>query len=135
MKKMSITITDYHNLIGLLEMALLKNKVSELLQGLRNDLRNAKRISQVNIPKTIVTMNSRVMLFDPQTGRQVILTLTYPHNADLEKKKISVFSPLGVALLGATEGETITWEVPSGTSHLIIKKVLYQPEAEGHYHL
>jgi regulator of nucleoside diphosphate kinase len=135
MRRMSITITDYHNLMGLVEMALLKNKMSGQLRNLLDNLKNAKRVSQVNIPKNIVTMNSRVLLADRDSDRQMIITLTYPHSANPQKNKISVFSPEGAALLGASEGEPITWEVPSGQTHLTIKKILYQPEAEGHYHL
>ena len=56
-------------------------------------------------------------------------------DTNLNEMKVSVFSPIGTAILGYREGSTIEWEVPSGTSTIIIKKILYQPEAAGEYHL
>ena len=40
---------------------------------------------------------------------------------------------LGVAILGYRVGDEFEWEVPSGKRHLRIEKILYQPEAAGHY--
>lgn len=128
---MLITITDYHNLTGLLEMGLLKNKVSPVMEELQTNLKNARRVSQVKIPRNIVTMNSKVQLVEEITGNELIITLTYPHNADIANRKISVFTRQGAALLGGVEGDLVTW----ASLQYKIKKVLYQPEAEGHYHL
>jgi regulator of nucleoside diphosphate kinase len=44
-------------------------------------------------------------------------------------------SPIGTAILGYKEGDRITWEIPSGTIEIFIKKIIYQPEAAGGYHL
>jgi regulator of nucleoside diphosphate kinase len=131
--RMHITITDYHNLMGLIEMARLKNKESEVMKKLLSELKQARRVSQVNIPRKVVTMNSKVMLVEEETGKQVIITLVYPHSADTSGKKLSVFSSAGSALLGASEGDTIGCGNPSVRYKIL--KVLYQPEAEGHYHL
>lgn len=116
-------------------MAKLKNHVTPTMAKLVRALQTARRYTQVNIPKDVITMNSRVMLEDKNTGSQVIITLAYPHHADPTKRKISVFSPQGCDLLGAREGDVIAWEVPDGAIHYRIKKVIYQPEAEGHFYL
>jgi regulator of nucleoside diphosphate kinase len=63
------------------------------------------------------------------------VTLTYPDEADNRKMKISVFSPIGVALLGCQEGDIASWRVPSGIGRFKVLRVTYQPEAAGHYFL
>ena len=39
------------------------------------------------------------------------------------------------ALLGYSEGDVVEWAVPAGRRRLLVKKVVYQPEAAGDYHL
>ena len=80
-------------------------------------------------------MNSRFLLRDVASGREVEVTITYPQDADSREQKISVFSTIGVALLGCREGDITSWRVPGGIGRFKVEKVLYQPEAEGHYYL
>lgn len=132
---MLVTITDYHHLMGLLDMAKLKNHITPTMAKLIRNLQTARRYTQVNIPKDVITMNSRVMLEEKGMGSQIVITLSYPHHADAVRKKISVFSPEGSDLLGAREGDVVSWELPDGAVNYRIRKVIYQPEAEGHFYL
>jgi transcription elongation GreA/GreB family factor len=45
----------------------------------------------------------------------------FPADADLEKGRISILSPLGTALLGYRAGDVVTWERPRGTRRLRIE--------------
>ncbi|HYF69284.1 MAG TPA: GreA/GreB family elongation factor [Ohtaekwangia sp.] len=132
---MHITINDYHKIVGLIEMATLRNKMPDELGNLLDGLKKAKMVSQVNISRNVVTMNSRVLLKEIETEREIEITVTYPHNANPKERKVSVFSPIGAALLGTQEGDVASWKIPTGTGQFKVEKVLYQPEAEGHYHL
>jgi regulator of nucleoside diphosphate kinase len=38
-------------------------------------------------------------------------------------------------LLGRQVGDKVSWKVPTGVGHFEVAKILYQPEAVGHYHL
>ena len=80
-------------------------------------------------------MNSRVHLKDLNSQRDIELTLTYPRDAVPSERKISVFSEIGIALLGREEKEVVSWNVPDGIGLFEIVKVTYQPEAAGDYHL
>ena len=81
-------------------------------------------------------MNSRVRFRDDLTGKQSEVELVYPANANILEGKISVLAPVGTALLGLTEGDSIEWPVPSGKHRaLTVVSVLFQPEAEGRYDL
>lgn len=81
----------------------------------------------------VITMNTKALL--RLNDEDVEVSLVYPEDADLGAMKLSVCSPIGTAILGYREGSTVEWDVPSGTSKIQIKKILYQPEAAGDYHL
>jgi regulator of nucleoside diphosphate kinase len=40
--------------------------------------------------------------------------LVYPEEADITAGRLSVLTPVGVALIGLRKGQTITWITPSG---------------------
>jgi regulator of nucleoside diphosphate kinase len=62
-------------------------------------------------------------------------TLVFPEQADYEVRRISVLAPIGTAMLGQREGDEFEWVVPDGPVRLRVEKVIYQPEAAGHFHL
>ena len=134
-KTMYITLNDYQKIITLSELPALQRKDPVIADRLLKELRVAKRFPQDKISKNIITMNSRVLLKELKSGRVTEITIVYPQDADIRLKKVSLFSPIGVALLGCTEGDIASWRVPAGTGRFKVEKVLYQPEAEGHYSL
>ena len=134
-KTMSITVNDYQRITGLIEFAALKNKSPEIADRLLKELKVAKTFQQDRISNNIVTMNSRALLREVSSGRQIEITVTYPQDADSREQKVSVFSPIGVALLGAREGDITSWRVPTGIGRFKIEKVIYQPEAAGDFYL
>lgn len=133
-KTMFITTDDYQKLQGLID-ASLQTKSPEIADRLLKELKSARTFPQDQISGNIVTMNSRALLKEINSGRQVEVTITYPEDADPKQQKVSVFSTIGVALLGCREGDITSWRVPGGVGRFKVEKVLYQPEAEGHYSL
>jgi regulator of nucleoside diphosphate kinase len=80
---------------------------------------------------TVVTMRSRVRLLRAR-GEPFEVTLCYPDEAQPAEGCISVFSPLGLSLLGAERGEVVEWSGPGGEAHFAeVAEILYQPEAAG----
>lgn len=133
-KEMVITINDYEKITGLMEFNPSQNQSPEIAGRLWKALNGAKRIPQEHVSANVVTMNSRVRVRQLGSGRETELTITYPDEANIREKKLSVFSPAGVALLGCREGDIATWQIPNGVGRFRIEKVIYQPEAEGHYY-
>ena len=105
------------------------------LEELEAELQEGMLVDSKNVPANVVTMNSRVELIDVDEKKPMIFTLTFPRDADIERGKLSVPSPVGTAILGHSEGDVIDWRVPAGYRRFKIEKVLYQPEAAGDYHL
>ena len=63
------------------------------------------------------------------------LTLVYPRDADPDAHQVSIFAPVGSALLGLRVGDAIDWPMPGGrTARLHVLAVRYQPEAAGELH-
>lgn len=105
------------------------------LKKLESELKRAKIVAPQKVPKNVVTMNTRLLFEDLDDGSETEITLVFPAEANFPKGKLSIFSPIGTGLLGYAEGDVIEWSVPAGTSRVRIKKILYQPEAAGDYHL
>ena len=104
---------------------------SSYIEHLRGELDRAKIVQPAEIPANVITMNSRVLVQDADNGEEMTLTLVFPQDADVLEDKISVLAPIGTAMLGYCEGDVVEWEVPDGLRRLVVKKVLYQPEASG----
>jgi regulator of nucleoside diphosphate kinase len=134
MKKRKIYITDQDNqqLKNLIEMARRFNYHDRAdLAELEAELVQAKIIASTKIPPDVITMNSTVCLIDLETGEEMIYTLVFPNEADIEQNKISILAPIGTAMLGYKVGDIVEWPVPDGLSRLKVKEILYQPEANG----
>ncbi len=88
------------------------------------------------IDPQVVTMNSTVVLEERPSGNRTTLTLVYPNEADPERARVSVLSPVGRALVGARVGEVIDVVVPNhGSRKLLVAELPYQPEANGCFDL
>ncbi|MGE5056169.1 MAG: GreA/GreB family elongation factor [Acidobacteriota bacterium] len=73
-------------------------------------------------------MNSRFRVLDLGTGKKQVYTLVYPDQAAASSGSISVLAPLGIALLGRRQGDTIDVDVPGRIRQLRIERVLYPPD-------
>ena len=96
---------------------------------LRRELERAIVVSSAAVPPDIATMNSRVRYTDEKDGATRTVSLVYPIEADAAKGKVSVLAPVGTALLGLSEGQSIEWDFPDGSRRrLKLEQVVYQPE-------
>ena len=100
-------------------------------EHLASELERADVVHPSDIPPDVVTMNSRVVYEDDTTGHIREVTIVFPEDADMEHGKVSVLAPVGTALLGLAEGESIVWPFPDGSSRCLrVVAVTFQPEAE-----
>lgn len=101
------------------------------LEQLTEELDRARVVPPNEIPPDVVTMNSEVALRDLDTGEEMVFTVVFPSEANVDQRKVSVLAPLGTAVLGYRTGDSIEWRVPGGTRRIRIENVLYQPESAG----
>ena len=126
-----ISSQDLHRLETMLEHQTTQ---SSTMQHLENELARAEVVNPENIPKNVVTMNSRVSITIAPSTDSVEIVLVYPHDFTGDKSQVNILAPVGAAILGLTEGQSIEWPQPDGQLMKIkIEKVIYQPEREGKY--
>ena len=131
-----ITDSDKKRLEQLIREARAFGSEHEIyLEKLEGELNRGKVVKSKEIPKDVITMNSKVRLKDLDTREEMIYWLVFPDDADPEQNKISILAPIGTALIGYRVGDVIEWEVPAGLRKLKVLEVLYQPEAAEDYHL
>lgn len=105
------------------------------VKDLREELSRAVVVESTEIPEDIVTMNSRIDIENLDSNIITTIQLVYPDDANIDEQKISIFSPIGTAIIGYRVGDIIDWPVPSGMKKFKIKTIHYQPEASGSYDL
>jgi len=108
---------------------------SVYLENLSKEMKRAVQVAPKEIPPDVITMNSSARIVDCDTGEEMEVTLVFPEDADMERNRVSILAPIGTAMLGYRIGDVFGWDVPSGKRRLRVKKILYQPEAAGHFHL
>ena len=122
------------------DLARIKNVLSyqdsEEFEDLELELDRAHIITDDEVPKDLVTMNSKIRFINIQDDKEMIVTIVYPSDADFKIGRISVLAPLGSALIGLRVNQEINWKFPDNkTRTLKILEILYQPEASEDWHL
>ncbi len=135
-KMIYITTFDLERLSDLIEAYRNSGHQKKVpVDMLEKELERAQIVDPKSVPSDVVTMNSTAHLQDLKTGEEIICTLVFPKDANVEQHKISVMAPVGMALIGYRVGDVIEWPVPGGVRQLKVMKTLYQPEASGRYDL
>jgi regulator of nucleoside diphosphate kinase len=103
--------------------------------ALEAELDRADVLDPTDMPANVVTMNSTVRFTLQETGTTQTLTLVYPKEADGSTDKVSVFAPVGIALLGLRVGDRLQLPNPTGkTVTVCVDAITYQPESAGQMH-
>ena len=102
---------------------------------LQAELDRADIVAPEEMPPNVVTMNSIVQFAIVETGKEFVLSLVYPRDMDGSADKISIFAPVGSALLGLSIGDELAWPGPGGKPMTVrVKQIVYQPESAGELH-
>ncbi len=130
-RRIHVPIEDLRSLESLLRVAATGRQVKDKvhLQALREELTGAKEVTSDRIAPDVVTLNSRVLLRDLNSGEDQECVLVLPERANMDHDRISVVAPIGAAILGRRVGEVVTIRAPAGSRRLRIERMLYQPEA------
>ncbi len=104
---------------------------SDYLKQLDGELKKASIVRPGEIPADVITLNSTARLVDKETQEEMIYTLVFPEAADPAQGKISILAPIGTAMLGYKAGDSFDWNTPGGKRTILVKEILYQPEAAG----
>jgi regulator of nucleoside diphosphate kinase len=117
--RIALPAGDYARLSALARAAWTRTPA--LASGLADELDRADILAEDGRSERVVCMNCETEFRDETTGKVQKVTLVYPEDADISKRRVSVLTPIGTALIGLREGDTMTWETPGGeTRHLTV---------------
>ncbi|WP_240793936.1 GreA/GreB family elongation factor [Pseudorhodobacter turbinis] len=86
----------------LTEGAMLRNPA--LADRMLEELGHARTVKSNPAPKNVVSIGNTVTYRDEATGQTNTVTLVYPEHADILRNRISIMTPVGVALFGLSVG-------------------------------
>ena len=107
---------EYH--IAKEDQAHLETKI----QRLQDRLRKAVVVEAAGGDGTFA-FGCTAEVVDEESGKKMTWTLVGPTEADLAAGKLSAESPVGAALVGAAEGQSVTVETPRGSRRYRVEKV------------
>jgi regulator of nucleoside diphosphate kinase len=127
-------ITETQLILCKSDFDLLKRHVQNIRHAATVEGRTAARLAaeleQSNIvedaqeiPADVIRLYSRVTIDFTEKGQTLHIQLVPPSQANLSQNRISILTPLGMALIGYRQGQTISWEMPAGKKTVYIKEV------------
>lgn len=71
--------------------------------------------------KAHVGFGDRITLVSPKDSRDFYkFSIALPRDADVDEERISILTPLCLAVIGQACGQSVTWEVPAGPREMRI---------------
>lgn len=112
-------------------MALSQRARPDLADFLDQEISRARIVEAAEIPANVATMGSHVVYRDDDSGEERAVRLVYPVEEDSVTGRLSILTPLGTALLGLSEGQSIDWQTRDGRARRVtLLSVLFQPELD-----
>lgn len=123
--KIVINADDLAHLEGLAEGMLTRHPA--LADRLFDEIGRARVVAAKKMPQNVVSMGSTVTYRDETTGQEKSVTLVYPEQADITQLRVSVMTPIGVALLGLAEEASFYWDTRKNQRRMLTIISVAQP--------
>ena len=98
---------------------MLESKISKL----QDTLNNSRILDNANVDISKVSLLSKVKIKNKKNNAVMEYQVVSENEANLKEGKISSKSPIGKALLGLKEGESVDVQVPSGLMTFQVMKI------------
>ena len=92
------------------------------IQRLIEELKTAQIVDEINMPEDVIRFNSNVKVI-AENGWENTLKIVVPSEKNVKEHKISVLSPIGIALFGYSENDELVWDFPGGQRKIKIVAV------------
>lgn len=96
--------------------AAIADRNPEVSEELLIEMERARVVKVGKVPEDVVRMNSEVE-YESDDGQRRRVKLVYPADADISAGRISILTPIGAALIGLSQGQSITWSSRDGREH------------------
>jgi regulator of nucleoside diphosphate kinase len=91
----------------------LSRRNPDLAEQLFAELERADVVSDDGSDRCVVRMGS-TLRYESNSGDERVVTLVYPGDEDIAQGRISILTPIGIALIGLAEGDSIDWRTQDG---------------------
>ena len=98
------------------------------VKKLMDELEGAKILDEDKMPDDVIRFNSNVTIVS-ETGWHKKFNLVLPAKSDVRNNCISILTPMGAAVMGYANGDSIVWEFPSGSQRLTIEDIEQENES------
>lgn len=114
--KPAITVSrsDHERLTRLAESFTAANPA--VADELLAELDRARVVADAALRADVVRMGS-TLAFTADAGETRTVTLVFPAEADIAQGRVSILTPVGVALIGLAAGQSIDWTARDGRVH------------------
>jgi transcription elongation factor GreA len=102
--------------------SFIEGRIGEL----EDATKRAEIIDTSKLKGKTVRFGAKVKLADEESGDETNYQLVGEFEADLKKKKISIASPLGKALIGREAGDSVEVQTPNGVHYYEIVTVRFK---------
>lgn len=102
---------------------LILNLKTPQVKQLGEELSKAQIVKDEALQNDVVSLNSFVEFEDVALNKPIRMQIVLPEEEDLTKRKVSVFAPISVALIGFKESYSFQWNLPAGMKTLKIIQV------------
>lgn len=120
----AVTRTDSERLWRLAES--FADRIPAVAEELLAELERAKVVEDGRLGPDVVRMGSSLR-FTSDLGEDRNVTLVFPGEADIAEGKVSVLTPIGVALIGLSAGQSIDWTARDGRVHRLTVETVQPP--------
>ena len=103
----------------------LGNKAA--LNALTKKLQKAFIVSREEVPPDVVKINSLLRVTELGSGYKFICSVVLPWEASIEKKRLSVLSGIGVAMLGESVGQIVMCRGRTRLLLMVIEELTERP--------
>lgn len=100
-----------------------KGHLEGRLRELEETLKSATIIDEKQKAGLKVSVGDSIILIDPISGEELSYTVVSPREVDPVKGRISSNSPIGKAIIGCAQGETVEITAPLGKLRFQIKQI------------
>lgn len=101
-----LTKSDYNTIKDLI-VNTPSHLITKEIYLLAREIEKAKIVSESKIDSHVIRINSHFEVQDVASGQLLIFQLTLPKVGNIAEKRLSILSPLGVAMIGFQEGMDI----------------------------
>ena len=123
-KPITLTIEGHKTIKKLIETSHTVDPIEKKShRKLYEELKSAVIVTKEELSQKTVQLHS-IVTVQTSFGRKDGMQLVLPSEGDLSKRKLSIMSPMGSALLGYVEGDKVAWNLPMGTEDITIEKVI-----------